>query len=260
VNLGLDPRNPLPYGKRRDDVLAEEQRNEFDYIDRVNRLTAVEYPDDQQLAARIRSYELAFRMQMAVPEALQFNNETAETLELYGVGNKATDLAARRLLAARRFVERGVRFTLVYPSGFSAWDSHTKLQESHSKLCGEVDRPVAALLKDLKRRGMWEDTLVVFCTEFGRTPGLEVSGGQMTGRDHHPHGFTIWLAGAGVKRGFIHGKTDELGFHAVEDAHYVTDVHATVLHLLGLDPRRLDIPGRKRLDVDYGQVMTSILS
>jgi uncharacterized protein (DUF1501 family) len=134
------------------------------------------------------------------------------------------------------------------------------LQENHSKLCRQVDQPIAALLKDLKQRGMWDETLVVFCTEFGRTPGLEVNGGQMTGRDHHPHGFTVWLAGAGIKRGCIHGATDELGFHAVEDAHYVTDIHATVLHLMGLDPRRLDIPGRKRLEIDYGRVISAVLA
>ncbi|MEX0643234.1 MAG: DUF1501 domain-containing protein [Pirellulales bacterium] len=260
VELALDPKNPLPFGKRAESMLVEEQRNEFDYIDRVNRLAAVEYPDDQQLTARIRSYELAFRMQMAVPEALQFQDETEETLRLYGVGDSTTDEAARHMLAARRFAERGVRFTLVYPSKYSAWDSHTKLQENHSKLCQQIDRPIAGLLKDLKRRGMWDDTVVVFCTEFGRTPGLEVKDGEMTGRDHHPHGFTVWLAGAGIKRGCIHGKTDELGFHAVEDAHYVTDIHATVMHLLGLDPHQLDIPGRKRLEIDYGKVITPILA
>jgi hypothetical protein len=260
VELALDPKNPLPFGKRAASMSAAQQRNEFEYIDRVNRLAAVEYPDDQQLTARIRSYELAFRMQAAVPEALEFNDETAETLKLYGIGDKATDAAARHMLAARRFAERGVRFTLVYPSKYSAWDSHTQLQENHSKLCRQIDQPVAALLKDLKQRGMWDETLVVFCTEFGRTPGLEVNGGQMTGRDHHPHGFTVWLAGAGIKRGCIHGATDELGFHAVEDAHYVTDIHATVLHLMGLDPRRLDIPGRKRLEIDYGKVIAPILA
>jgi hypothetical protein len=260
VQLNLDPKDPLPFGRRDPRMLAEEQRNEFDFVNRVNELMAVEYPEDEQLAARIRSYELAFRMQMAVPEALIFNDETEETLRLYGVGNSKCDPVARQMLAARRLAERGVRFTLAYPSSYGAWDSHTKLQENHSKLCRQIDQPVAALLKDLKRRGMWEDTLVVFCTEFGRTPGLEVKEGEMTGRDHHPHGFTIWLAGAGIKRGCIHGKTDDLGFHAVEDAHYVTDIHATVSRLLGIEPKRLDIPGRKRLEVDYGKVITQILS
>jgi hypothetical protein len=260
VNLALDPQNPLPFGKRRSDMLSEEQANEFAYIRRINELAAVEYPDDPALVARIRSYELAYRMQTAVPETIDFADETAETLKLYGVGEPTTDAAARRLLAARRFAERGVRFTLVYPSGYSAWDSHSQLKENHAKLCREVDQPVAGLLKDLKRRGMLDETLVVFCTEFGRTPGLESGDGKVTGRDHHPHGFSVWLAGAGIKRGFVHGSTDELGFHAADEAHYVTDIHATVMHLLGLDSRALDVPGRKRLDIDYGKVITPILS
>ncbi|HXT60558.1 MAG TPA: DUF1501 domain-containing protein [Pirellulales bacterium] len=260
THLSLDPENPLPFGRRPADVLADEQRNEFEAIGRLNQLASVEYPDDERLAACIRSYELAYRMQMAAPEALRFGDETEETLRLYGIDVPATEQAGRRLLAARRLAERGVRFSLVYLSNYGAWDSHTELQKLHSKLCGEIDQPVAALLKDLKRRGMWDDTLVVFCTEFGRTPGMEIQGAAKTGRDHHPHGFTVWLAGAGVKRGCIHGATDELGFHVAEDAHYVTDIHATVLHLLGLDPRRLDIPGRKRLDVDYGNVIRQILA
>lgn len=260
VNLQLDPANPLPYGKRRSDVLADEQANEFAFIRDVNELAAVQYPDDQALRARIRSYELAYRMQAAVPEAVGFADETADTLKLYGIGEPATDVAGRRMLAARRFAERGVRFTLVYPSGYSVWDSHSQLKENHSRLCGEVDKPIAGLMKDLKQRGMLDETLVVFCTEFGRTPGLEAGNGMVSGRDHHPHGFTVWMAGAGVKRGYIHGRTDELGFHAVEDEHYVTDIHATVMHLMGLNTQSLDVPGRKRLEVDYGKVITPILS
>jgi uncharacterized protein (DUF1501 family) len=126
-----------------------------------------------------------------------------------------------------------------------------------------VDRPIAGLLQDLKRRGLTDDVTVVCCTEFGRTPGLEVRNGNTTvatGRDHHPHGFTVWFAGAGIRGGTVHGATDELGFHAVEHPHYVTDVHATLLHLLGLDPRRLDVPGRKRLEIDYGTPTREILS
>jgi hypothetical protein len=260
VNLALDPANPLPFGRRRADVLAVEQANEFAFVRRVNELAAVEYPEDRELAARIRSYELAYRMQAAVPEAVDFADETADTLKLYGVGQTPTDAAARRMLAARRFAERGVRFTLVYPSGYSAWDSHSQLRQNHSRLCQEVDQPVSGLLKDLKQRGMLDETLVVFCTEFGRTPGLEGPAGNATGRDHHPHGFTVWMAGAGIKRGYIHGKTDELGFHAVEGVHYVTDIHATVMHLLGLDSRALDVPGRKRLAIDHGNVIMPILS
>ncbi len=260
VPLALDPDNPLPYGKRSPDVLAEEQRNEYELINKLNGLAAVEYPEDAALRARIRSYELAFRMQTAVPEALGLLTESAETRKLYGLNQDATRLAGQRCLAARRLVERGVRFVQVYPTPYGVWDSHQKLQQNHAKQCAAVDQPVAGLLKDLKRRGLWNEVLVVFCTEFGRTPGLEQRAGGKDGRDHHPHGFTVWFAGAGIKGGMVHGATDELGFHAIEPGHYVTDIHATVLHLLGLDPRRLEIPGRKRLEIDYGLPIYAILA
>src|SRR5262245_20028879 len=260
VPLSLDPNNPLPFGKRSADVLAEEQRNEYELIGKLNALKAVEYPEDEKLLARIRSYEMAFRMQTAVPEALAMKGETVETERLYGLDHDATRVAGQRLLAARRLVERGVRFVQVYPTPYGTWDSHQKLRENHAKMCGQVDKPVAGLLKDLKRRGLLDDAVVVFCTEFGRTPGLEQRSGGKDGRDHHPHGFTVWLAGAGIKRGFIHGATDELGFHALEPGHYVTDIHATVLHLLGLDPRRLEVPGRKRLEIDHGKPIQEILA
>lgn len=262
VPLGLDPKNPLPYGLRAADVLAEEQANEFELINRLNGLSAVEYPQDETLRARIRSYELAYRMQKAVPDALNLADETAATQALYGLDQPGTKLAGERCLTARRLVERGVRFVQVYPSPYGVWDSHTKLRENHTKLCANVDQPVAALLKDLRQRGLWDDVLVVFCTEFGRTPGVQTTftNGAKDGRDHHPHGFTVWFAGAGIKGGTIHGATDELGFHAIEPAHYVTDIHATVLHLLGLDGRRLEVPGRKRLEIDFGQPIREILA
>jgi uncharacterized protein (DUF1501 family) len=148
----------------------------------------------------------------------------------------------------------------VYPSAYGVWDSHQKLKENHTRLCASVDRPVAGLLQDLKQRGLLDEVVVVFCTEFGRTPGLEKRSGGTTGRDHHPNGFTIWLAGAGLRKGHVHGATDELGYHALGEGHYVTDLHATVLHLLGLDARRLEFPGRKRLDIDRGSVITDILA
>lgn len=260
VELNLDPQNPLPFGTRIPSMHAQEQVNQFEFINKLNRLSAVEYPQDANLRARIKSYELAFGMQRAAPEALDFSGETGETQELYGLADETTELAGRRLLAARRLAERGVRYSLVYLSNYGEWDSHRDLKKNHARSCARVDKPIAGLLKDLKRRGMFDDTVVVCCTEFGRTPGLEGGTDQSTGRDHHPHGFTIWLAGAGIKRGFVYGKTDELGFHAVENPHYVTDLHATVLHLLGLDTRRLNIPGRKRLEVDYGNPIHGILS
>ncbi len=260
IPLALDPSNPLPFGKRDPRLLAEEQEKEFELINQLNGLKAVQYPDDAALRARIRSYELAFKMQTAVPEALGFLSEKEEIKKLYGIDQASTRLAGERLLAARRLVERGVRFVQVYPSSYGTWDSHQKLKDNHAKLCGQVDKPIAGLLKDLKQRGLWQDVLVVFCTEFGRTPGLEQRSGGKDGRDHHPHGFTVWFAGGGVKGGMVYGATDELGFHALEPGRYVTDIHATVLHLLGLELRRLEVPGRKRLEVDHGQVIREILA
>lgn len=260
IPLALDPNNPLPYASRAAGQTFNRQQREYAAIHRLNELTAVEYPEDSSLRARIRSYELAFRMQAAVPEAVKLAEETESTQKLYGLDKDSTRVAGQRFLAARRLVERGVRFVQVFPSGYGAWDSHQQLKTNHTRLCESVDQPVAGLIQDLKQRGLMEDVVVVFATEFGRTPGLELRGGGTTGRDHHPNGFTIWLAGAGLKKGFVHGATDELGYHALGDAHYVTDLHATVLHLLGLDSRKLDVPGRKRLDIDHGRVMTDILA
>ena len=260
VPLTLDPKNPLPFGQRNSGQSLDEQRHEYELINRLNELTAVEYPEDQELRARIKAYELAFRMQSAVPEAIDFAQETATTRKLYGIDDDATKLAGQRLLASRRLIERGVRFVQVFPSKYGVWDSHRNLKENHTRLCATVDLPVAGLIQDLKQRGLLDEVAVVFCTEFGRTPGLELRGGGTNGRDHHPNGFTIWMAGAGLKQGYVHGATDELGYHALGEGHYVTDLHATVLHLLGLDNRRLEIPGRKRLDIDHGKVIEDILA
>jgi len=260
VPLALDPNNPLPFGQRFAGQDIREQAAEYELIHKLNGLAAVEYPEDQELRARIRAYELAFRMQSAVPDAINFSEETAATRRMYGLDQESTKVAAERLLAARRMVERGVRFVQVFPSAYGVWDSHQKLKENHTRLCATVDQPVAALIEDLKQRRLFDETLVVFCTEFGRTPGLERRGGGVDGRDHHPNGFTIWLAGAGVKRGHVHGATDELGYHALGEGHYVTDLHATVLHLLGLQSRSLEIPGRKRLDIDHGRVIDDCLA
>ena len=262
VELSLDPANPLPFGVRPAGVSAIEQKNEYAFIDRLNKLAAVEYPEDEQLQARIKAYELAFRMQMSAPEVLNLADETPDVQRLYGIDQEATAIYGRRLLAARRLAERDVRFTLVYLSDYGEWDSHSNIKELHATSCGRVDKPLAGLIIDLKQRGLLDDTLVVCATEFGRTPALEVTSLNKagTGRDHHPHGFTIWMAGGGLKRGCIHGATDEFGFHAVEHPHYVTDIHATVLHQLGLDPHRLAVPGRQRLEIDYGKVITEILA
>jgi uncharacterized protein (DUF1501 family) len=145
---------------------------------------------------------------------------------------------------------------IFHGSGKNRWDAHSELRNNHSKLCAEVDKPIAGLVKDLKQRGLLDETVVVWATEFGRTPGVE---GEKGGRDHHPFGFSVWMAGGGIKGGIAHGATDELGFHAVEDRHYVTDIHATVLRQLGLDPRKLEIPGQKRLEIDFGVPIEQIL-
>ncbi len=261
IELALDPANPLPFARPGPGVLPREQQNEFELVGELNRLTAQQHPEDEQLRARLRAYELAFRMQSSVPEALDLAQETTETQRLYGIDQETTAIYGRRLLAARRLAERGVRFTLVYLSDYGEWDSHQNLRENHARSCVRIDKPVAGLLRDLKRRGLANDVLVVFCSEFGRTPAIEDRRGfNSTGRDHHPHGFTVWLAGAGIKGGAVHGATDELGFHAVEQPHYVTDLHATVLHLLGLDSRRLALPGRQRLDIDHGRPIREIMT
>jgi hypothetical protein len=262
VELSLDPASPLPFGTRAAGLSPQEQDEEFALLHELHRVSAVDFPQDEQLRARIHSYELAHRMQMSAPESLDLTQESEETLNLYGVHEESTALYGKRLLAARRLAERGVRFTLVYLSDYGEWDSHTNIKELHARSCARVDRPLAGLITDLKRRGMLDETLVVCATEFGRTPALEITSLNKagTGRDHHPHGFTIWMAGGGVKRGHIHGATDELGFHAVEHPHYVTDIHATVLHLLGVDSESLDISGRQRLAIDRGTIIKDILA
>jgi hypothetical protein len=259
VRLTVDPKDPLPYAVPAQGISREEQAAEFDLLGRLNRLAGIEYPDDPQLRARIKSYELAFRMQTAVPEVVRFDAESAEMKKLYGLDNPATKAFGEQCLAARRLVERGVRFVQVFHGsngGAGAWDAHGGLKANHTRLCGQVDQPIAALLTDLKQRGLLSETIVVWGSEFGRTPGAQ--GGD--GRDHHPYGFSAWLAGGGIKGGTVHGATDELGFHAVEKRHYVTDLHATVLHLLGLDSHRLEVPGRKRLQIDHGEVIREILA
>ena len=259
IQLAIDPRNPLPFNTPGADVYREEQAEELALLGRLHGLSAVEYPDDPALAARIKSYELAYRMQTAVPDLVNFGAETPATQQLYGLDNPTTKTFGEQCLSARRMVEQGVRFVQIFHGsngGAGAWDAHGGLKAGHSSLCAQIDRPIAALIRDLKQRGMLDDTIVVVGTEFGRTPGAQNS----DGRDHHPYGFSVLLAGGGVKGGTIHGATDELGFHAVENRHYVTDLHATVLHQLGLDSHRLQIPGRQRLDVDFGKPIREILA
>lgn len=252
VRLAIDPQEPLPFGSPGQTVTRAERIRQLQLLQELNSTVTEEYPEDATLTARMKSYELAFRMQMSVPEVVNLDQETQETQQLYGLDQPATRQMARQSLVARRLVERGVRFVQIYDDG---WDAHTKLQQNHTTRCGAVDRPIAALLKDLKRRGLLDETLVVWATEFGRTPGAEKS----DGRDHHPYGFSVWMAGGGIRGGVTVGATDELGFHAVEDRHYVTDIHATVMHQLGLDPKALQVPGHKRLEQDLGHPIRSII-
>jgi hypothetical protein len=257
VRLNIDPKKPLPFIKPPEGVTREEQAGNLSLLGKLNTLAGIDYPDDKELRARIKSYELAFQMQTSIPETLQLEKESEATRALYGIDKAETKTFGEQCLAARRLVERGVRFVQLFHGGGGGgeWDAHSEIKSNHTKLAQQVDKPIAGLLKDLKQRGMLSDTLVVFGTEFGRSPGAEG-----TGRDHHPQGFCAWLAGGGIKGGVQHGATDEIGFHAVEHRHYVTDIHATVLHCLGLNSHQLEVPGRKRLEIDHGEVIREILA
>jgi hypothetical protein len=198
------------------------------------------HPDNSELAARIAAYELAFRMQKSTPEAVDFSQETAETVSLYGIDRPETADFGRKCLLARRLVERGVRFIQIYSGGAhndDNWDAHTDIIANHSKHAGHTDKPIAGLIKDLKQRGLLDETLIVWGGEFGRQPTAEYAKG--TGRDHNSYGFTMWLAGGGIKGGTTVGQTDELGSAAVEHRFHVKNLHATMLTQLGFDPNAL---------------------
>jgi uncharacterized protein (DUF1501 family) len=239
-------------------VSAARQRAKIDYINRLNHHYAARRQAHDHIEAEIAAYELAYRMQASAPEAVDFAQETAETLRLYGIDQPQTERNGRNCLLARRLVERGVRFVQLYMGAGSKWDAHSDLEANHAQFCKESDRPIAGLLKDLKRRGLLDSTLVVWGGEFGRTPMSE-SG---SGRDHNPFGFTTWLAGGGVQGGVCHGSTDEVGLYAVDKPAHVNDLHATILHLLGLDHKKLTFAhdGRdERLTGVGGHVIHDIL-
>lgn len=238
---------------------AAGQRRTLDLIGRLNRFHREGREDDSELSARIQAYELAYRMQSAAPEAVDLTRESAETRALYGLDRRETAEFGTRCLLARRLVERGVRFVQLYSGDVNGWDAHEDVEENHARMCARTDQPVAALLIDLKRRGLLESTLVIWGGEFGRMPMSE--GGR--GRDHNPHGFSVWMAGGGIKGGTVHGATDAVGLRAEVDRVHVHDLHATILHLLGLDHTQLTFPhnGRdERLTDTAGQVITSILA
>ncbi|MEO8350357.1 MAG: DUF1501 domain-containing protein [Chthoniobacteraceae bacterium] len=258
VRLEVDPQKALPFIKPADAATnAEEQLQNLSLLGKLNHLAGIDYPDDQALRARIKSYELAYQMQTSIPEVMELASESEATKRLYGLEAAETKSFGGKCLVARKLVERGVRFVQLFHGGGGGgeWDAHADIKVNHEKLSRQVDQPIAGLLQDLKQRGLLDETLVVFGTEFGRTPGAEG-----TGRDHHPQGFSSWLAGGGIKGGTVEGATDELGYHAVEQRHYVTDIHATVLQLMGLDSYRLEIPGRKRLEIDHGEPILRIIA
>jgi hypothetical protein len=218
-------------------VSAATQREDLDLLQQLNRKHAAEHPDHKELAARIESYELAFRMQAEMPEAVDLSRESEATRKLYGIGERETDGFGRRCLLARRLVERGVRFIQVYASG---WDSHDYLEAAHRARIRAVDRPVAGLIRDLKSRGLLESTLLVWGGEFGRSPDNGIrKGSPAWGRDHNPGAMTMWFAGGGVDGGKVVGATDDIGAKAVDVVHPLRDVHVTLLGLLGLDDARL---------------------
>jgi hypothetical protein len=253
---------PIAYLTPPAGLTPEQQRSRLDLLYSWNKRHLERRPDEEALAARIASYELAYRMQSDAADAVDLAQETAETRKLYGLDNKTSAHFGRNCLLARRLVERGVRFVQLYSGGNEgprAWDAHDDVHKNHTLHCGETDQPIAGLITDLKRRGMLDETLIIWGGEFGRTPFAE----DGKGRDHHARAFTMWLAGGGIKGGTVYGESDEFGYHATVDPVSVPDLHATVLHLLGLDHTRLTYPnlGRNyRLTDVSGNVIHKILS
>ncbi|MCA9015339.1 MAG: DUF1501 domain-containing protein, partial [Planctomycetaceae bacterium] len=236
-------------------ISSAAQREQLDLLAKLNQRHLDARPGGQELAARINSYELAYRMQTATPDAVDLTEETEQTLKMYGVGQKPTDEYGRNCLIARRLVERGVRFIQLYSGGGhleETWDAHESIEKNHGRHGAEVDQPIAALLTDLAQRGMLDETLVVWGGEFGRMPFSE--GKNAPGRNHNPYGFSMWLAGGGVKGGTTYGQTDEFGFEAVQDQVHLHDLHATILQMMGLDHERLTYfhQGREESLTDVG--------
>jgi len=243
--------SPILHLKNPPGVTPQRQRATLDLLQKMNDLDS--QPEDSEMAARIASYELAFKMQAAAPEAVDITKESEETRKLYGIDKPQTRDFGTRLLLARRMVERGVRFVQVYSGGGPVsiqWDAHSNLVNNHEKMAGLTDQPIAALLQDLKSRGLLDSTLVIWGSEFGRLPMSE-SG---NGRDHNPHGYTMWFAGGGAKGGTSVGETDELGLRGIGERYHMRDFHATMLHMLGLDQHKLFYlhNGRNEKLTDFG--------
>lgn len=263
INTAHSELDKLIENIRNPHLAAPEQRAQLDLLRALNERHARQRGRDAQLEARIQSFELAYRMQMDASDAFDISREPASIRALYGEGTQA-----RQLLIARRLLERGVRFVQVWHGEGQPWDNHDDLEVNHRRLARECDQPIGALLKDLKQRGLLDDTLVIWAGEFGRTPVIELptagaNAGKINGRDHNHYGFTIWLAGGGVKGGMAYGATDEFGFQAAVNPVHVHDLHATILHLLGFDHTRLTFrhAGRDfRLTDVHGKVLHEVLA
>ncbi|MCI0377613.1 MAG: DUF1501 domain-containing protein [Gemmataceae bacterium] len=248
---------PIPHLHPPQGIRPEQQRARLDFLNQLNRSHAQARPLQSELEARIASYELAYRMQAEAPTAVDLSQETEATRRLYGIDRPETASFGTTCLLARRLVERGVRFVQLYHGAGSKWDAHAKIENNHTEMCRASDKPVAGLVQDLKQRGLLEDTLVIWGGEFGRTPMSE----KGDGRDHNPYGFTMWMAGGGVRGGQVIGRTDEMGLHAIEDRLHVHDLHATILYLLGLDHMRLiyRVSGRpERPTLNEGEALRRI--
>jgi hypothetical protein len=251
--------NPILNLKAPAGVSPDRQSSKLGLIEQLNDIHRRDRADDSELAARQSSYELAFRMQSAAPEAVDLSKESARIKEAYGLNRKETTEFGHRCLLARRLIERGVRFVQIYSGAGSKWDAHSDLEGNHTRMCASVDQPTAALLRDLKARGLLDETLVIWGGEFGRTPMTE----GKDGRDHNPYGFSMLFAGGGVKGGHVHGSTDEFGLYGVDGKVHIHDLHATILHLLGFDHEKLVFRhnGRDdRLTDVYGKVVTEIIA
>ncbi len=241
-------------------VTTHRQRMNLDLLMSMNMRHSEQHPQHEELAARLESYELAFRMQTEVPNAIDLSDESEKTLAMYGVGNDRTDAFGRKCLLARKMVEKGIRFVQLFNG---TWDSHDYIERAHGNLVRGVDQPITALIKDLKQRGLLESTLIVWCGEFGRTPDNGVRGGVAYGRDHNPDAMTIWMAGGGCNAGRTIGATDETGTTAVEEVRHVRDLHVTLLRLLGLDDNKLTYyhAGRfKQLSQFGGKVIENLIA
>jgi hypothetical protein len=256
--------DPIENLKPSSELGPDQQRAQLDLLNKLSKKKLEQGPADADLAARIETFELAYRMQMAAPEALDINKETKETQRLYGIDNPKATHFAKQCLMARRMVERGVRFVQIYSGGMEnllSWDGHDNIAMNHSGFAQETDQPIAGLLADLEARGLLDSTLIIWAGEFGRLPVAQKS--KTPGRDHNPHAFTAWMAGGGVKGGTHHGATDEIGFKAQVDRVSINDLHATILHLMGLDHKKLTYRynGRDfRLTDVAGNVVTQIVA